>query len=47
MTEMHLIHGASLLSTRLSLWTSIITFCKKIDDEKTLLLKHFGFNIQV
>ena len=36
---MHLIHGTSLLSTPLSLWTSIITLGKKIDDEKTLLLK--------
>ena len=38
-SAMHLIHGTSLLSTPLPLWTSIITLGKKIDDEKTLLLK--------
>ena len=38
-SSMHLIHGTSLLRTPLSLWTSIITLGKKIDDEKTLLLK--------
>ena len=32
-------HGTSLLSTPLPLWTSIITLGKKNDDEKTLLLK--------
>ena len=37
-------HRTSLLSTQLLLWTSIITLGKKIDDEKTLLLKKFGFS---
>ena len=32
-------HGASLLSIPLPLWTFIITLGKKIDDEKTFLLK--------
>jgi hypothetical protein len=32
-----------VLSTPLLLWTSIITLGKKIDDEKTLLSKKFGF----
>ena len=36
---MNLIHGTSLLSTPLPLWTYISTLGKKIDDEKTLLLK--------
>ena len=33
------LHRTSLLSTPLPFWTSIITLGKKIDDEKTLLLK--------
>ena len=41
---MHLLDGTSLMSTPLPLWTSIITLGKKIDDEKTLLLKKFGFS---
>ena len=36
---MYQMHGTSLLSTPLPLWTSIITLGKKIDDKKTLLLK--------
>ena len=36
---MYQMHGTSLLSTPLPLWTSIITLGKKNDDEKTLLLK--------
>ena len=32
-SSMHLIHGTSLLSTPLPLWTSIITLGKKNDDE--------------
>ena len=36
---MHFRHGTSLLSTPLPLCSSIITLGKKIDDEKTLLLK--------
>ena len=35
----HLIHGTSLLSTPLPLWTFIITLGEKNDDEKTLLPK--------
>ena len=38
-SSMYQMHGTSLLSTPLPLWTSIITLGKKIDDEKTLLLK--------
>jgi hypothetical protein len=36
---MYQMHGTSLLSTPLPLWTSIITVGKKNDDEKTLLIK--------
>ena len=41
---MYQMHGTSLLSTQLPLWPSIITLGKKIDDEKTLFLKQFGFS---
>ena len=37
-------HGTSLLSTSLPLWTSIITL-GKIEDEKTLLLKKIWLQI--
>ena len=44
---MNLIHGTSLLSTPLPLWTYISTLGKKIDDEKTLLLKKIWlYNIE-
>ena len=36
---MHSIHGTSLLSTPLPLWTFIITLGKKNDNQKTLPLK--------
>ena len=38
-SSMNLGYGTSLLSTPLPFWTSIITLGKKIDDEKTLLLR--------
>ena len=38
-SSMYQMHGTSLLSTPLPFWTSSITLGKKIDDEKTLLLK--------
>ena len=40
-SSMYQMHGTSLLSTPLPLWTTIITLGKKKYDEKTLIFKKF------